>query len=202
MESVRNEFFRINGGGKAMKDRTKVEISTALTTLLAKKAIADITVREIVELCEIRRQTFYYHFADIYALMDWTLEYRLGIYRKAHELPERDWKEELWQIFEFFMSVQPLIINAYNSENRRYYELFMERQSCPVVADLLQSNPGIANLSVEKQNFICRAYSRVFVGLFLDWVSNGMKAKDLDCFSDACILVEGGIEGALKKFKK
>lgn len=53
-------------------------------------------------------------------------------------------------------------------------------------------------MSVEKQNFICRAYSRVFVGLFLDWVSNGMKAKDLDCFSDACILVEGGIEGALK----
>ena len=26
-----------------MKDRTKVDISTALTTLLAKKAIADIT---------------------------------------------------------------------------------------------------------------------------------------------------------------
>lgn len=56
-------------------------------------------------------------------------------------------------------------------------------------------------MSVEKQNFICRAYSRVFVGLFLDWVSNGMKAKDLDCFSDACILVEGGIEGVLKKLK-
>ena len=57
-------------------------------------------------------------------------------------------------------------------------------------------------MSVEKQNFICRAYSRVFVGLFLDWVSNGMKAKDLDCFSDACILVEGGIEGYSKKQKK
>ena len=56
-------------------------------------------------------------------------------------------------------------------------------------------------MSVEKQNFICRAYSRVFGGLFLDWVSNGMKAKDLDCFSDAYILVEGGIEGALKKLK-
>lgn len=67
-------FSHYWGGGKAMKDRTKVDISTALTTLLAKKTIDDITVREIVELCEIRRQTFYYHFADIYALMDWTLE--------------------------------------------------------------------------------------------------------------------------------
>ena len=57
-------------------------------------------------------------------------------------------------------------------------------------------------MSIEKQNFICRAYSRVFVGLFLDWVRNGMKAKDLDCFSDACILVEGGIKGVLKKLKK
>ena len=66
-------LFVLLGGEKAMKDRTKVDISTALTTLLAKKAIADITVREIVELCEIRRQTFYYHFADIYALMDLSL---------------------------------------------------------------------------------------------------------------------------------
>ena len=41
-----------------MKDRTKVDISTALTTLLAKKTIDDITVREIVELCDIRRRTF------------------------------------------------------------------------------------------------------------------------------------------------
>ncbi|MFR3986405.1 MAG: TetR-like C-terminal domain-containing protein [Clostridium fessum] len=57
-----------------------------------------------------------------------------------------------------------------------------------------RSRSGNVNMSVEKQNFICRAYSRVFVGLFLDWVSNGMKEKDLDCFSDACILVEGGIE--------
>ena len=46
-------------------------------------------------------------------------------------------------------------------------------------------------MSVEKQNFISRAYSRVFVGLFLDWVSNGKKAKNLDCFLDARILVEG-----------
>ena len=57
-------------------------------------------------------------------------------------------------------------------------------------------------MSVEKQNFISRAYSRVFVGLFLDWVSNGMKAKDLDCFSDACILVEGGIGESLENIKK
>ena len=181
---------------------TQLKLAKSLKELMANQPFEKLSVSDITNNCSLHRQTFYYHFADIYALMDWTLEYRLGIYRKAHELPERDWKEELWQIFEFFMSVQPLIINAYNSENRRYYELFMERQSCPVVADLLQSNPGIANLSVEKQNFICRAYSRVFVGLFLDWVSNGMKARDLDCFSDACILVEGGIEGALKKFKK
>lgn len=61
-------------GRKSNKGSDKGRYFDALTTLLAKKAIDDITVREIVELCEIRRQTFYYHFADIYALMDWTLE--------------------------------------------------------------------------------------------------------------------------------
>ena len=42
-----NAFGWADGGGNWMKDRTKVEISTALTTLLAKKAIDGITVREI-----------------------------------------------------------------------------------------------------------------------------------------------------------
>ena len=83
--------------------------------------------------------------------------------------------------------------------DRRYYRAGDRRALRDPETDLLHSNPGIANMSVEKQNFISRAYSRVFVGLFLDWVSNGKKAKNLDCFLDARILVEGGIEGVLKK---
>ena len=54
-------------------------------------------------------------------------------------------------------------------------------------------------MSDRKQNFISRAYSRVFVGLWLTRSDNKTE-KNLHLTAlDARILVEGGIEGVLKK---
>ena len=56
MESFRNEFFRINGGGKAMKDRTKVELGTAageyhyiLRQLLGKLLVVVATLHSAID---------------------------------------------------------------------------------------------------------------------------------------------------------
>ena len=45
---------------------TKLALANALKKLLQKKFLDDITVKELVEECEVNRQTFYYHFQDIY----------------------------------------------------------------------------------------------------------------------------------------
>ena len=41
---------------------TKLALANALKKLLQKKFLDDITVKELVEECEVNRQTFYYHF--------------------------------------------------------------------------------------------------------------------------------------------
>lgn len=56
------------------ENRTKCSLDSALRTLLAKKPLDQIRVREVTDLCAIRRQSFYYHFPDVYALYDWSLE--------------------------------------------------------------------------------------------------------------------------------
>ena len=57
-----------------MASSTKEALGNALKKMLSVKPIDKITVKDLVEECGVNRQTFYYHFADIYALMDWTLE--------------------------------------------------------------------------------------------------------------------------------
>lgn len=54
--------------------KTKLKLSNALKKLMCKKPVSKITITEIVEMCDVNRKTFYYHFIDIYDLLEWTLQ--------------------------------------------------------------------------------------------------------------------------------
>ena len=53
---------------------TKKMLADMLISLLQTKPISKITVSEIVNLCDINRKTFYYHFQDVYDLLEWHLD--------------------------------------------------------------------------------------------------------------------------------
>ncbi len=53
-----------------MSSFTRRAILDAFLRVLAKKPFRKITVRDIVEECEVNRTTFYYYFQDIYAIVE------------------------------------------------------------------------------------------------------------------------------------
>ena len=53
-----------------MTNTTKVAIKESIIRLLNRKPLNKITVKEIVDDCGINRNTFYYHYADISALLE------------------------------------------------------------------------------------------------------------------------------------
>ena len=53
---------------------TKNLLSGALKKTMKGKPLSKITVSMIVSECGVNRNTFYYHFDDIYDLLKWTLE--------------------------------------------------------------------------------------------------------------------------------
>lgn len=52
--------------------KTRREITDAFLKLLSEKPIRSITVKEIADMADITRATFYSHFKDIYDLLDYT----------------------------------------------------------------------------------------------------------------------------------
>ena len=52
----------------------KHDLAEALCQLLETKTLEKITVKDIVARCGVNRQTFYYHFHDVYDLMRWIFE--------------------------------------------------------------------------------------------------------------------------------
>lgn len=53
---------------------TKRLIASSLKKIMSKKPFSKIIVTEIIKDCGVNRKTFYYHFADIYALLKWMFE--------------------------------------------------------------------------------------------------------------------------------
>ena len=57
-----------------MHKTTKQAMEESLKRLLLQKPLNKITISDITEECEVNRMTFYYHFKDIYDLVEWSCE--------------------------------------------------------------------------------------------------------------------------------
>lgn len=62
---------------KESSQNTKDQILNALENLLDQKALSDISVIEIANICNLSRQTFYRHFDDVYELILYLFEMKV-----------------------------------------------------------------------------------------------------------------------------
>ena len=54
-----------------MSNMTKYALEASLKKLLLEKPLDKITINDLTEGCGISRMAFYYHFKDIYDLVEW-----------------------------------------------------------------------------------------------------------------------------------
>lgn len=70
---------------------TKNILADSLKKLLMKKTLEKISIKELVGKTGLNRQTFYYHFKDIYDLLEWIFK------REALDIFTDLEGEEIWQ---------------------------------------------------------------------------------------------------------
>ena len=56
------------------ENRTRQGLAAALRALLRHRPLDQLRVRELTERCGLRRQSFYYHFKDVYDLFAWSAQ--------------------------------------------------------------------------------------------------------------------------------
>ena len=93
-----------------MSQVTKRALEASLKNLLLKKPLEKITINDITEDCGINRMTFYYHFKDIYDLIEWCC---VEDAKKALEGKKTydTWQQGFLQIFEAVLDNKPFILN-------------------------------------------------------------------------------------------
>ena len=65
--------------------RTRQGLDAALRKLLEQRPLDQLRVRELTELCGLRRQSFYYHFKDVYDLFAWSVRWEGALLLERQE---------------------------------------------------------------------------------------------------------------------
>lgn len=76
MDKIKNLWYMeryIKMKYEITSQNTKRMLANTLISLMKKKSLSKISISEIVKECQINRKTFYYHFQDIYELLEWHL---------------------------------------------------------------------------------------------------------------------------------
>lgn len=149
-------------------------MAEALKNLLSKSTLDKITVKEITDSCGVKRQTFYYHFKDIYDLLEWTF------LQEGEQIVDRDRLCETWQdvyleVFRYIEKNKNFTINAYNSVGREHLERFLYRIVYDLIDRFLRQLDKAEKIKKEDRHFICDFYKFGLVGIILEWLGTGMK---------------------------
>ena len=183
-----------------MPQFTKYALENSLKKLLLQKPLNKITINDITEDCGINRMTFYYHFRDIYDLVEWVC---MEDAKKAlaDNKTYETWQQGFVRIFDAVRENKPFIMNVYRCVSREQ----VERYLTPLTDNLIMGviNELSANMVVREEDkaFIARVYSYAFVGLMLDWIKDDMREDPQQIVDRLARLIKGSVSAALSRFQ-
>lgn len=183
-----------------MSQTTKKALATSLKHLLLQKPVNKITISDITNDCGINRMTFYYHFKDIYDLIEWTC---IEDAAKALEGKKTydTWQQGFLNIFNAVLDNKPFITNVYHSVSREQVEMYLYKVTYDLLIDVVEEKAAGMSVREEDKAFIADFYKYAFVGIMLNWIKNGMKEDPQKIIDRLSVLVQGEITRALNIYR-
>ena len=152
---------------------TKQMLCDALIELSAKKPFSKITVSEIVNLCNVNRKTFYYHFEDIYDLLEWHLnneiQRAISIFEPPYDL------NALITFSVDYMNQHPYLHKFVQDPiAREKITKLLNQVLSPKVSELFLEREAILGKSIEKnfREFLVKYLTHITVLSILDAIEN------------------------------
>lgn len=183
-----------------MSQTTKKALAASLKKLLADKPLDKITVTDIAVDCGVNRQTFYYHFQDIYDLVEWvyTSEATAAIGgKKTYDT----WQEGFLQIFQYVQENRAFVGKTYHSISREHLERYLYSETYRLLIGVVEECAREVPVREDDKAFIANIYKYALVGLMLDWIATGMKEKPQDLIDRLDLVIHGSIAAALERFR-
>lgn len=183
-----------------MSQITKRALEDSLKTLLLQKPLSKITISDIAKDCGINRMTFYYHFKDIYDLIEWICieETARAINgKKTYET----WQQGFLQTFQMVLQNKPFILNVYHSISREKIEDYFYAITFNLLIGVVEEKAAGMSVTESEKKFIADFYNFAFVGLLLDWIKKDMREDPQLIIDQVSALIHGDVSRALNRYQ-
>lgn len=184
-----------------MSDLTKRALAEALKKRLSKTTLKNITIKDLTDDCGLNRQTFYYHFSDIYELMEWIFVDEAKRILNLDYI-DCDIRTILQKTFEYVQDNEKLILNAYKSTDKSLLDNFLKSWIRPIVTQIITKRAEGRSISDEDRDFVIDVCVTVVLGITFQWLENGMEDNLSGKADKLMTLLDGNIDMVLDRFAK
>ena len=167
---------------------------------MSKMPLDKITVKDIVDDCDISRNTFYYNYQDIYAVIEELFEMELAAMLGTQSVSQT-WNQTFSDICGFLYEYKGAVYSMYNSSRR----VFLENQIGRIIyrcmeqaADATVKEAGLS-VSSEDTGIIVRFYGGALKGLVLEWLDDKMRVPVDDIAARLDKIFDGSMRRALEQ---
>lgn len=158
---------------------SKERLQRAFLKLIEEKPFAKITVNDIVEEAGVHRNTFYYHYQSIPALLN-------EICQQFVERAQENYKDIrtpadcVLPMMRISKDYKQAIQNVYFSEARNLQLACIRRIGKYSIESYIDNLTDGKNLDRRDREIMIRIYTAGIIGIWTEWVEEGMKAETID----------------------
>lgn len=153
-----------------MAKQTQKFIMSTFMQLLEGESLDKITVRDIVEECEINRNTFYYHYSDIYDLLDDVFRMETEKFMSEDIDENTTFGEEYERAARFVLKYKRAILHIYDSKKRDVLQNYLETLAFSFISRFVKKEADGYGLPDEDIDYITGFYTHAIVGNTLGWI--------------------------------
>jgi AcrR family transcriptional regulator len=177
-----------------MSQLTRKAIMKCTLELAEKKSLKKITIKDIADECGITRSTFYYHFSDIYDVLDGVVQAKIDEFNEEYN-GEMD--KVLMKFIEYSIIHRKVWANLFDARGREWLEKYVKtRIHYLALLQIRKMSEGYI-LSIKDVEIICSFYEEAIFGLLIRWIIKEEKAKTVDEIKDTVERIEKLFEGQL-----
>lgn len=168
-----------------MAQDTRQAIIDCTIALAEKKAIRKITVRNIVDACGITRNTFYYHFHDIYDVLDSALNDK---FQSAIDNDSFDNKDKaFFDIIDYCVRYKKVWKNIYKSLGHEQLSKYVSARVHSMIERYILDEADSDKVDPDDLSLITEFYEEALFGVLVRWVTND---KAYNSVEEATMVVE------------
>ena len=144
--------------------------------------------------------TFYYHFKDIYDLVEWACM-EDAAKALANKKTYDTWQQGFIQIFHAVRENKVFVMNVYRCVSREQVEKYLVPLTDQLIMGVIAERSAGMTVREEDKQFIAQVHSYSFVGLMLDWIKDDTRAEPELLVNKLALVIHGSISAALERFR-